>query len=255
MMKIFLGAISSLAILSFVNALATSLITKDVETCPINALSCSANAGGSCCSPASSRVVLAQQWYEGLGPANSFAIYSLRPSHCDGTITPWRECDPSRNYPDLNSILRVNQTLYDEMSTYWPSFRGPATNDEFWSREWKGHGTCITTLEPKCFSNYTQYHDVYTYFGTALQLHKQYDLFSILSDANITPGGSYSLDAFEEAIRSYTGFTPRVSCRQGSVLNEIWIYFNVRNRDQYEPTYSTARSTCSRQHPIQFPMK
>ncbi|ORZ07398.1 ribonuclease T2-like protein [Absidia repens] len=253
-MKISLGSISSLAIFSAVKSLPTSLIARQVETCPINALSCTPDAGGSCCSPANSRVVLVQGWYQGLGPADSFTMNSLRASHCDGRRTRWG-CDPSRNYPNLDSILSVNQTLYDEMRTYWPSVNGPDRNDEFWSHEWENQGTCITTLEPKCFSNYTQYQDVYTYFGTALQLHQQHDLFAMLSNSNITPGGSYSLDVFEEAIRSYTGFTPKITCNQGSVLNEIMIYFNVRNGDQYEPTDSTEHSFCRRQSMIHFPVK
>ncbi|ORZ07402.1 ribonuclease T2-like protein [Absidia repens] len=194
MMKISLGAISSLAILSVVNALTTSLITRQVETCPIDALSCTPDAGGSCCSPSNGIVVLTQRWNQGLGPADSFTVKWFM----------------------VHVLLR-------------------------WI--------------PHVFPNYTQYHDVYTYFGTALQLRKQYDLFSILSDANITPGGSYSLDEFEYAIRSYTGFTPRITCKRGSVLEDIRIYFNVRNRDQYEPRNSTIRSNCSRQGRIHFPVK
>ncbi|ORZ07399.1 RNase Sy, partial [Absidia repens] len=220
-----------------------------------NALSCTAEAGGSCCSPANGIVVLTQQWVEGFGPADSFTVHGLWPNHCDGSYTPKEGCDPSRNYTNLDSILRKNQTLYDEMRTYWPSFNGPARNGEFWSHEWERHGTCVTTLNPKCFSDNTPYQDVYTYFSTTLQLQQQYDLFSMLSDANITPGGSYSLDEFEEAIRSYTGFMPKVTCKRGSVLNEIRIYFNVRNGDQYELTNSRERSNCSRQHLVHFPVK
>ncbi|CAO3601276.1 unnamed protein product [Absidia cylindrospora] len=108
------------------------------------------------------------------------------------------------------------------------------------------NGTCITTLEKKCFSNYQQYDDLFTYFTTALELHRQYDLYEMLRQENITPGGSYSLDQFESAIRAYTGFTQKVTCKEGSKLNEIWIYFKVRNGNQYEPTNSTERSSCSR---------
>ncbi|CAO3601410.1 unnamed protein product [Absidia cylindrospora] len=115
--------------------------------------------------------------------------------------------------------------------------------------------TCITTLEKKCFSSYQEYDDLFAYFTTTLELHRQYDLYEMLRQENITPGGSYSLDQFESAIRAYTGFTPRVTCKEGSKLNEIWIYFKVRNGNQYEPTNSTARSSCSRRNMIEYPVK
>lgn len=43
----------------------------------VNALSCTRTAGGSCCSPANGLVVLAQQWYKGLGPADAFTMHGL----------------------------------------------------------------------------------------------------------------------------------------------------------------------------------
>ncbi|ORZ07433.1 RNase Sy, partial [Absidia repens] len=220
-----------------------------------DALSCSTTAGGSCCSPTNGVVVLTQQWYEGLGPQDYFTMHGLWPNMCNGGRTPEEGCDPSRNYGDLDPILRRNQSLYNEMSTYWPSFKGSDRNAEFWSHEWITHGTCITTLERQCFSNFQEYQDLFTYFNTALGLHQQYDLYAILSDANITPGGSYSLDQFESAVRAYTGFTPMITCKEGSTLNEIRIYFKVRNGDQYEPTNSTERSSCSRRRMIQYPVK
>lgn len=46
------------------------------------------------------------------------------------------------------------------METYWQS------NDEspeaFWAHEWSTHGTCVSTLEPSCFSGYTSGAEVRT---------------------------------------------------------------------------------------------
>ncbi|ORZ13738.1 RNase Sy [Absidia repens] len=220
----------------------------------VNALSCSNTAGGSCCSPANGLVLLVQQWYHGLGPEDSFTMHGLWPDTCAGGLTPEIGCDESRFYPNMDGILQRNQTLYENMVTYWPSFKGRSNYDEFWSHEWNKHGTCVTTLDPKCFSNFNDHDDVYDYFTTALQLHETYDLYTILSNADITPGGSYSLDQFESAIRSATGFMPKITCK-GSTLNEIWLYFNVRNGNQYLPTDSTDHSTCSRIRNINYPVK
>ncbi|CAO3601409.1 unnamed protein product [Absidia cylindrospora] len=76
-MKFSFGAISSLAILSVVSALPSSLVARDVASCPIDALSCSSTAGGSCCSPTNGIVLLTQQWYEGLGPQDYFTVHGL----------------------------------------------------------------------------------------------------------------------------------------------------------------------------------
>ncbi|CAO3601415.1 unnamed protein product [Absidia cylindrospora] len=210
-------------------------------------------AGGSCCSPANGIVLLTQQWHKGLGPPDHFTLHGLWPNMCDGRHVVG--CDPSRYYPDLDSILRRNQTLYNEMAAYWPSFNGPDKNDEFWSHEWNTHGTCITTLEKQCFSNYKEYDDIFTYFDTALALSKRYDLYDMLSNAQITPGHAYSLEQLELAVHDHIGFMPVVKCKEGSTLDEIRIYFKVRNGNQYQPTYRTERSNCSRRRMINYPLK
>lgn len=93
---------------------------------------------------------------------------------------------------------------------------------------------------------------MYDYFGTALKLRQQYDLYSILNQANITPGGSYSADDFESAIQSAIGVKPKVTCSGGN-LEEVWLYFHVKNGNQYVPTDSVDSSTCSGS--INYPTK
>lgn len=38
------------------------------------------------------------------------------------------------------------------MNTYWNSY--DETNEEFWEHEWSTHGTCVSTLDPSCYTDY-----------------------------------------------------------------------------------------------------
>ncbi|KAI8328358.1 RNase Sy [Chlamydoabsidia padenii] len=248
-MKLPLAVIS---ILSLASALPTLSHTKEAASCPVNTLSCSSTAGGSCCSPTNGLLLLVQQWVQNYGPDDSFTLHGLWPDTCSGGQTGNSGCDSSRQYTNLDSILEGNDTLYSDMKTYWPSYKGVSNNIDFWSHEWDKHGTCVSTLAPKCYSNYQQYQDVYDYFGKALELRQKYDLYSILNDAGITPGDSYSADDFISAIQSALGVQVKVTC-SGDDLEEVWLYFHVKNGDQYVPTDSVDSSTCS--GTINYPTK
>ncbi|CAO3588331.1 unnamed protein product [Absidia cylindrospora] len=147
-------------------------------------------------------------------------------------------------YPNLDAILQKNQTLYNDMKTYWPSIRGPLEGIKFWTHVWNKQGTCVSTLDPKCFSNFKDYQDVYGYFGTALQLFHEYDLYAMLNTSSITPGATYRVDQLESAIASVVGVKPKISCSGSNTLTEISLAFHVVNGTQYVPTNHTQRSIC-----------
>ncbi|KAF9307536.1 hypothetical protein BGZ91_008395, partial [Linnemannia elongata] len=46
-------------------------------TCPANVLSCTSASAGldGCCVPSMGLILLVQQWYDGLGPANEFTMH------------------------------------------------------------------------------------------------------------------------------------------------------------------------------------
>lgn len=56
------------------------------------------------------------------------------------------------------------------MNTYWVS--DDSTNEVFWEHEWNKHGTCISTLEPSCYSSYTTGAEVVDFFNAAVDLFK-----------------------------------------------------------------------------------
>lgn len=85
---------------------------------------------------------------------------------------------------------------------------------------------------------------MFTYFQQAIDLRAKYNLYTILKNAGITPGGSYSVSALESAIQKSTGSTPKITCSSGAI-SEIWLYFHVKGTDTYVPTDAVDKSTCS----------
>ncbi|KAI9306503.1 RNase Sy [Cunninghamella echinulata] len=224
------------------NVLAIPTLMSRQDSCPRDAISCSSNSGGECCTPTNGILLLVQQWVPGYGPDDQFTIHGLWPDTCSGGQTGDNGCDASRLYSNLGSIIQKNGTLYNNMNTYWPSYKND--NPSFWSHEWNKHGTCVSTLQPKCYGDYKQYADVYDYFGKTLQLREQYNLYSALSKAQITPGDSYDAQDMESAIQNAFGVQPQVNCKDGK-LNEIWLYFNVKNGNTYIPIDTINGSSCS----------
>lgn len=56
------------------------------------------------------------------------------------------------------------------MSMYWKDYWGDDEN--LWKHEWSKHGTCISTLETKCYSEYVSQEDVVDYFNKTVELFK-----------------------------------------------------------------------------------
>ncbi|KAI9317117.1 RNase Sy [Dichotomocladium elegans] len=244
-MKFATSSILAIGCAMAVSAVPSSLY-KRADSCPVDAISCSSSSGGSCCTPTNGLLVLVQQWVKGYGPSDAFTLHGLWPDTCSGGIPGSGDsgCDSSRNYDDVGAIVQDgNSTLYDSMNTYWPSYKGD--NGAFWTHEWNKHGTCVSTYDPECYgSSYNQYDDVYDYFSKALELRETYDLYAILEEAGITPGGSYSSKEMISAIESSTGATPRITCSSGTI-SEIWLFFNVKGSATYVPTDATSGSSCS----------
>lgn len=60
--------------------------------------------------------------------------------------------------------------LLEYMQNYWKDFRGDDAN--LWEHEWNKHGTCISTLETKCYADYIPQEEVVDYFDKAVDLFK-----------------------------------------------------------------------------------
>ncbi|CAL5085772.1 unnamed protein product [Urochloa decumbens] len=111
------------------------------------------------------------------------------PQYCDdeNALSPWAIRD-----------------LVSSLSRSWPTLSCKSGDSvEFWSYEWKKHGTC-SNLEP------------HEYFARALALKAKHNLTEILAAAGIVPSGSetYSLSSISDAIAQGTGHTANLECNR-----------------------------------------
>ncbi|CAD6216992.1 unnamed protein product [Miscanthus lutarioriparius] len=111
------------------------------------------------------------------------------PEYCDdgNELSPWEIRD-----------------LVASLDRSWPTLSCKNRRSfQFWSYEWKKHGTC-SNLEP---------HD---YFARALALKAKHDLAEILADAGIVPSDTetYPVSSVRDAIAQGTGFVANLECNR-----------------------------------------
>ncbi|KAK4518268.1 iqgap- protein [Mucor velutinosus] len=201
--------------------------------CNASVVSCHwSGAVDACCSPKYGLVVLALQWSPGWGPADEFTIHGLWPDTCAGRMAPVDGCDSSRNSNQIATIVRdMNETVYNRMSTFWPSNKGD--NNWFWSHEWSKHGTCVSTLRPTCYgTSYKKYQDVIEYFQQVLDLRDKFDLFGALNLNGVSPGNTYNVETIRDAIKKEYGADVKLDC-SGGALTDVSLNFYVKGRSDY----------------------
>ncbi|KAI8318288.1 ribonuclease T2 [Martensiomyces pterosporus] len=216
--------------------------------CPSGIVTCSVAASkvNSCCASTNGIVVLVQQWSKGLGPQTEYTLHGLWPNTCSGSQTGTNGCDPARLDYNVSSIIQsASSSLYNQLNTYWSSYKGD--NNWFWSHEWSKHGTCVTTLDPKCYTNYKKNQEVIEYFTTVLALRSKYSYYAALAKHGIVPaaGKTYTAGQFKAAIKAELGVDVALKCN-GGTLSEIWAYFNVKDRVNYVPTKKYTSDTCTK---------
>ncbi|CRG89188.1 ribonuclease T2, putative [Talaromyces islandicus] len=210
-----------------------------IQTCQNSSLatSCSsssrltARASGSCCLESPGGLLIQTQFWDAqpaIGPADSWGIHGLWPDNCDGTYQS--SCDSSREYDDIESLLESagkTDTL-SYMKKYWQS--NDQSVESFWEHEWAKHGTCINTIDPKCYTNYKKGDEAVDFFGKVVSLFKTLDTYSALEKAGITPDDSktYKLSDIEDAAGSlHDGKKVYFSC-ENDELSAAYYYFHLR---------------------------
>jgi ribonuclease T2 len=63
------------------------------------------------------------------------------------------------------------------MSTYWKDYKGDDPN--LWEHEWNKHGTCVSTLETHCYSDYYPQQEVVDYFDKTVELFHDLPTFEV----------------------------------------------------------------------------
>ncbi|KAI9844320.1 MAG: Ribonuclease T2 precursor (RNase T2) [Thelocarpon superellum] len=181
------------------------------------------------------------------GPSDSWTIHGLWPDRCDGSFEQY--CDSSRQYTDISGIVQSagNQNLLELMNTYWKDVNG---NDEsFWEHEWGKHGTCISTLDTGCYTDYAPHEELLDFLNTTVTLFQHLDTYQTLANAGIVPSttATYTLAEIQDAISSVRGYAVTLGCQRGQ-LNEVWYHFNVMGSVQtgtFLPTSPDgSKSTC-----------
>jgi ribonuclease T2 len=143
-----------------------------------DALSCHAPAPiDTCCTESPGGLVLLTQFWDNLGPKESWTLHGLWPDKCDGSFDT--NCDPDRVYPDPAAILEQfgKEVLLDDMRTFWKGNRG---DESLWEHEFAKHGTCMSTIDPLCYGpGYRQGIEAVDYFQQAVDVFKQLDSYSV----------------------------------------------------------------------------
>ncbi|KAL2824955.1 ribonuclease T2-like protein [Aspergillus cavernicola] len=227
-------------------------VLADVEFCPNDTpLSCSSpSIEPSCCFNSPGGAFLLTQFWDhdpSIGPSDSWTIHGLWPDNCDGSYEEF--CDESREYSNITAIIEESgrTELLSYMNKYWKDNSGD--DESFWEHEWNKHGTCINTIEPACYTDYTAQDEVVDYLQKAVDLFKTLDSYKALAAAGITPSNSktYGLSEIHDALSNiHEGFAPYVAC-DGDYLSEAWYFYYVRGNlitGQYEPSEKLTESNC-----------
>ncbi|KAJ9285492.1 hypothetical protein DTO021C3_6884 [Paecilomyces variotii] len=206
------------------------------SSCPKPQLSCQTSYQGqdTCCFNYPGGQMLQTQFWDAdpaIGPDDSWTIHGLWPDHCDGGFDQF--CDHKRNYNNISLILvdAGRGDLLDYMKEYFKDYKGD--DDSLYSHEFSKHGTCISTLNPNCYTDYYPQEEVVDYFNKTVEIFQRLPSYEFLEKANIVPSydRTYSLADIEDALKEGHGADVTVRCHYQS-LNEIWYNFNVAGRLQ-----------------------
>lgn len=97
--------------------------------------------------------------------------------------------------------------LLPDMRRYWPDLLHPSNySHQFWSHEWKKHGTCAAQLDALNSQR--------KYFGKSLDLYKALALTSMLQKLGIEPSTDhyYQVSDIRDALVSVYKVVPKVQC-------------------------------------------
>lgn len=205
------------------------------ESCPSDTpLSCSGSAEASCCYEAPGGILLATQfwdYYPAVGADDEFTLHGLWPDNCDGSYAQF--CDNSLNIggKSVKDIIVGefnDQALYDKMTKVWKNYNGDDAS--LWLHEYNKHGTCVNTLNPKCYADYKPDENIYDFYRIAVDLYEKLPTYKFLNDAGIVPSGdaTYTKSQIAAALnQNFNDKTVYFKCNKYKALQEIWYFHNV----------------------------
>lgn len=110
-------------------------------------------------------------------PLNDRTDLLFRPDHCDGGFDQF--CDHKRNYNNISLILvdAGRGDLLDYMKEYFKDYKGD--DDSLYSHEFSKHGTCISTLNPNCYTDYYPQEEVVDYFNKTVEIFQRLPSYEV----------------------------------------------------------------------------
>ncbi|MCJ1372975.1 ribonuclease T2-like [Loxospora ochrophaea] len=246
-----IGSLASLALKAANVALISSgngVSAGAPATCKNPQLSChnTSAVADTCCFNAPGGQLLQTQFWDtdpSTGPTDSWTIHGLWPDLCDGSYQ--EDCDPSRAYKNITAILESygKTSLLSYMNEYWVNDPDDGSNEEFWEHEWETHGTCISTFDTDCYTDYTPQEEVVDFFQDVVNLFQTLDSYQTLASANIVPSSSKTYTS--KQIAAALGPNATFNC-DGKDLDEIYYFFDVKGSVQtgeFVPTLPIGESS------------
>lgn len=250
------------SLLSLLNFCQPSLTTSlnigassgDHESCPSDSpWSCSISQESSCCYEGSNGIFLQTQFWDynpATGPDESWTLHGLWSDKCRGGYQQF--CNSDWEIQSAEATLRdlgLN-SLVNTMSEYWKN-QGSSDNS-LWTHEFNKHGTCMSTVSPKCYnSSQPANQNVGDFFSRAVNLYESLNTYIWLSAAGITPSinKTWTISEFSDALVSHTnGHTVYLGCDRHNAVNEVWYFFSLKGSvadGQFKFIDSISTSSCT----------
>lgn len=259
-------AVALLSILSFVSAspilpvvtpgwqnhldLFTTKPRCSMEDELLSCLKGSNSTTDACCVESPGGLVLfTQLWNTDVtnGPSHQWTIHGSWPDNCDGSYGS--NCNyENTNVDSVEAILRQNEQyeLIDYMNQFWLNNNG--TNDAFWTHEFNKHATCMSTIKPSCYDNFTEGQNVVDFFKMSVRQYHELPTFTWLADAGIVPSYShrYKAEDIQAALDKAFGYEVFLGCHN-QTLEEVWYYHRVQGSllsQNFIKVDTTYKSTC-----------
>nr|XP_020741611.1 ribonuclease T2 [Odocoileus virginianus texanus] len=128
-------------------------------------------------------------------PPSYWTIHGLWPDKSEACNRSW-----PFNPQEIKDLL-------PDMKRYWPDLLHPSNCSlQFWSHEWKKHGTCAAQLDAL--------NSQWKYFSKSLDLYKELALSSVLQKLGIEPSIDryYQVSDIRDALVSVYKVVPKVQC-------------------------------------------
>ncbi|XP_062596383.1 ribonuclease Oy-like [Saccostrea cucullata] len=147
-------------------------------------------------------------------PPDFWTIHGLWPSKFNGNRVAY--CS-NITFNENN----IPQKTLEPMNKIYPNLYDTQSNVNFWSQQWRKHGTC---------ANVTGTRNVSEYFTKVINLASMYNIDQILTDYNITKGNTFKIKVIEDGIKFKTNHLPSIQTTAGQKpcwLFEIRLCFNT----------------------------